>query len=155
MHKKKGRTKNKPQVRSSPIPDPSPTDYERVVSHWLPVKEPQQTIMEQKKEEKVTADETKFEISTWGDELANSSTWGGEFVCTSTTNGCDQPSETVSSFQNGNNSPEIGVWNGNALDLSHLDEMPIFRINIDAAISEKSADILTWIQHRYGNNLLV
>ena len=127
-------------------------DYERVVSHWLPVKEAQQTVMEQQKEEVTTTDETKFEISTWGDELANSSTWGGEFVCPCTANESDQPSETISTFQDGNHSPEIGVWNGNALDLSHLNEMPIFRINIDAAISEKSVDILTWIQHRYGDN---
>ncbi|KAI9557150.1 hypothetical protein GHT06_016957 [Daphnia sinensis] len=46
-------------------------------------------------------------------------------------------------------SPEIGVWNGNALDFNHLTDMPFFNITIDASISEKSNDILSWIQQRY------
>jgi hypothetical protein len=45
--------------------------------------------------------------------------------------------------------PEIGVWNGNALDFSHLTDMPFFNITIDASISEKSSDILSWIHQRY------
>jgi hypothetical protein len=72
--------------------------------------------------------EPTFEISTWGKE---------ELKIT--------PTEALSK------SPEIGVWNGNAIDLSHLTEMPIFTIIIDTCISEKSTDILTWIQQRYGN----
>jgi len=48
---------------------------------------------------------------------------------------------------------EIGVWNGNALDLSHLTEMPLFTVIIDASISEKSWDILVWIRQRYDDFL--
>jgi len=48
---------------------------------------------------------------------------------------------------------EIGVWNGNALDLSHLTEMPLFSVMIDASISEKSWDILMWIRQRYDDFL--
>jgi hypothetical protein len=47
------------------------------------------------------------------------------------------------------NPPEIGVWNGNELDFSHLIDMPFFNITIDASISEKSNDILSWIHQRY------
>ena len=48
---------------------------------------------------------------------------------------------------------EIGVWNGNALDLSHLTEMPLFTVIVDASISEKSSDILMWIRQRYDDFL--
>ena len=78
--------------------------------------------------------EPTFEISTWeGEELMKL-----------------KPQAPNYSAEELSKSPEIGVWNGNAMDLSHLTEMPIFTIIIDTCISEKSTDILTWIQQRYG-----
>lgn len=115
-----------------PLPDPA-EDY--VIGHWLPVKDRQQLQQGVAHQAPPTCSYPgSFEISTWGEEESNQDT-------DRSSNGwSDQRSK----------SPEIGVWNGNALDLSHLKEIPIFIVKVDASISEKSTDILTWIQHRYG-----
>lgn len=89
-----------------------------------------------------TSESSTFEISTWGEEISSLPTLP------------DAESGLVDISQcndvwRGEKNPEIGVWNGNALDFSHLNEMPLFNITIDASISEKSNDILSWIQQRY------
>ena len=103
-----------------------------------------------------------FEISTWSDVNGDStstfnSTSLSKYHCVEKAS----PQRVVrSGTGNGNSngsahcasmsmSPEIGVWNGNAIDLSHLTEIPVFSVIVDASISEKSADILSWMQQRY------
>lgn len=86
--------------------------------------------------------EPTFEISTWGEGVSYSST-------ISDSDQLLEINQTNDDFSKGRKSPEIGVWNGNALDLSHLAEMPLFKITVDASISEKSNDILSWIEQRY------
>lgn len=85
-----------------------------------------------------TTNESTFEISTWREEEISGTKASLDRTLS---NSCRSDEERKS--------PEIGVWNGNVLDFSHLTEMPSFNITIDASVSEKSNDILTWIQQRY------
>ncbi len=87
--------------------------------------------------------ESTFEISTWGEEM--NPTPISDFQASSLSVTADKSDDAWQIEK----SPEIGVWNGNALDFSHLTEMPLFNVTIDASISEKSNDILSWIQQRY------
>ena len=87
--------------------------------------------------------ESTFEISTWGEEEMNTKPISDFQTSASVTNGKSDDTWQCEK------SPEIGVWNGNALNFSHLKEMPLFKVTIDASISEKSNDILSWIQQRY------
>ena len=145
MHKR-GRSP-KPLPPPSPpteiMPFSEPPEEDHVIGHWLPVKERRQQ-QQQQQLQNTTADTcpASFEISTWGDEWTAPNSNNHRLDT-------DRPCSNEWADDH-NKSPEIGVWNGNALDLSHLKEMPVFTINIDASISEKSTDILTWIQHRYG-----
>ena len=86
--------------------------------------------------------ESMFEISTWSEESPVMS--ATQPPVSSVSNKCDDVY-----CQGEKNPPEIGVWNGNELDFSHLIDMPFFNITIDASISEKSNDILSWIHQRY------
>jgi hypothetical protein len=86
--------------------------------------------------------ESTFEISTWSEETPVVS--ATQPSVNSGSNKCDD-----AYWQGEKSTPEIGVWNGNALDFSHLINMPFFNITIDASISEKSNDILSWIHQRY------
>jgi hypothetical protein len=99
------------------------------IGYWSPEQVQHSAVTAEMKEVEPT-----FEISTWG---------GEELMKL-------KPQAPNYSAEELSKSPEIGVWNGNAMDLSHLTEMPIFTIIIDTCISEKSTDILTWIQQRYG-----
>lgn len=84
-------------------------------------------------------DFSNFEISTFDPVLFNS--WSPDTI------------PNAHSSAKVESEAEIGVWNGNALDLSHLTEMPLFTVKIDASISEKSWDILMWIRQRYDDFL--
>lgn len=127
------------KVRAKQQPKPICTPQQHSMDHqaidyWLPEPSNANSHPVELKEE------ATFEISTWGGEeiqqaSSSSATWNLE------------PPLATSSVSEAS---EIGVWNGNAIDLSHLTEMPIFAIIIDTSISEKSSDILTWIQQRYG-----
>lgn len=137
MHKKV-RSSKSPQVR---LPDRTPNLYEerQVTSHWLPVKHRQ--FDQQERLSHTSNAGVDFPISTWGEELAPP-------VLSKSSDSVAVIDQWTAEVHG--SSPEIGVWNGNALDLSHLKEMPIFSIVVDVSLSEKSTDILTWIQHRYG-----
>uniref|UniRef100_A0A0P6EMT9 Leucine-rich repeat-containing protein 14 n=1 Tax=Daphnia magna TaxID=35525 RepID=A0A0P6EMT9_9CRUS len=90
-----------------------------------------------------TFENSNFDISTW-DMNAEVSAWSAaQSSLASVDKNCDE------AYCQQGKSPEIGVWNGNALDFNHLTDMPFFNITIDASISEKSNDILSWIQQRY------
>ncbi|XP_057371800.1 uncharacterized protein LOC130692732 [Daphnia carinata] len=86
---------------------------------------------------------SNFEISTWDMKAEASAVSAARSPLGSVRKICDE------AYYQQQKSPEIGVWNGNALDFSHLTEMPLFNVTIDASISEKSNDILSWIQQRY------
>lgn len=120
------------------------TNDDVIIDYWEP---PASPIIDTVDVTSVTSESSTFEISTWGDEI-------------SSTLPDAEPERLVDISQcndvwQGEKNPEIGVWNGNALDFSHLTEMPLFNITIDASISEKSNDILSWIQQRYVRFLLV
>ena len=90
-----------------------------------------------------------FKVSYWSPEFGSGS-------ASSNTVSAQQPVYTAAAAvssdgaYSGGVSDEIGVWNGDAIDSSHFGaELPQFRIVIDAAISEKSTDILAWIRQRY------
>lgn len=119
------------QLKSKPPPPKPPTDT--TSSTQFSETQQHQSSTQTSSAAENTVD---FEISTWD---AN----------------CYKPVNTLS---NGSTqqatSPDISIWDGNALDLSHLTEIPMFIINIDASLSEKSCDILTWIQQRYVSSLI-
>ena len=87
--------------------------------------------------------ETLFEISTWNDEFTVSNSSSIQNPINTDNQNDGEPNQQSGGIA------DIGVWNGNALDLSHLTHIPLFSIIIDASVSEKSNDILTWIQQRY------
>ena len=90
-----------------------------------------------------------FEISTWSDHRSSENQMSDSLNWSSVTQNTGEPARRVQKTA----VPEIGVWNGNSIDLSHLTEIPSFNIIIDASISEKSVDILSWIRQRYDDFL--
>lgn len=90
-----------------------------------------------------SVENSNFEISTWCMEAEASAVSTVQPPMAAVAQKCDE-----AYFQR-EKSPDIGVWNGNALDFSHLTDIPFFNIIIDASISEKSSDILSWIHQRY------
>lgn len=109
------------QLKSKPTQKPTSNES----NNWN-TNRPHEEMHATENQTNVCENVADFEISTWD---AN----------------CYMPTHTNGVQQE----PDIGIWDGNALDLSHLTEIPAFTVNIDASFTERSCDILTWIQQRY------